>query len=760
MLDTKSKSSKKWLGNLICIMLIIFMSMVTIICYPMIRENAENRIQNYSESFDNETRDQELLANFVNMAYVGCYGFYWDIQQKVQNRGLDPFELFYPDYAKRSYQEEDQSEIEWFNEALENWNSQYQTAILGGYGVKYQVMEDTTKEFMNNTAEDLSKAKKEDAAFYMKCSFDKDGNFLVEELISKTGLSVENLANLNFNKSFMLNQIGCNDVPVLSMEQPRNMTVYLVSDNEDCFYMGIHQEIDYDDYGLWVNTIRENTGYQELLMITFGILALAALLLPLCGRLEVGTGFFGKLPLELDGVMVFVTAFAWSVMGEAIYNFFYAENNYLMSNISWWFPWLVHAGMWVLLYSIWFAAILSIRAIFTLGPVRYIKERILCIVFCRWIWKNCSGAVKWVWKKIKDFFRLCVVTLDDVDLTDPSDKVIFKVLGLNFIIVFLCCFLWYFGVAALILYTGILFFILKKYVRNIKEKYNILLCSTRRMAKGDLQAEIVEDLGIFEPLKKELNKVQIGFRKAVEEEIKSQDMKTELITNVSHDLKTPLTAIITYVNLLKDENITPEERKNYISILDRKSLRLKQLIEDLFEISKAASGNIKVEKKMLNLTELVKQAAFELEDRLNEAEVQCRVSVPEKDIVMELDGEKTYRCLENLLTNVSKYGMKGTRAYLNMYDSSDHVEIVLKNISAQELTMNVEDLTERFIRGDKSRNTEGSGLGLAIVKSFMELQGGSFHVEADGDLFKARMIFPKGVYRRESDEGKDTSGEI
>ena len=247
---------------------------------------------------------------------------------------------------------------------------------------------------------------------------------------------------------------------------------------------------------------------------------------------------------------------------------------------------------------------------------------------------------------------------------------------------------------------------------------------------------ITEDAGIFEPLKQELNKVQAGFQKAVEEELKSQNMKSELITNVSHDLKTPLTAIITYVNLLKDETISEEDRKKYIDILDRKSLRLKQLSEDLFEVSKANSGNIKIEKKMLNLTELVRQAAFELEDRLKEAQIDCRVSVPEKEIHLELDGE-------NLLTNVCKYARPGTRAYLNLYDKGDQAEIVLKNISRDELTMDVEELTERFMRGDKSRNTEGSGLGLAIVKSFVELQGGSFHIEADGDLFKARMSFPK-----------------
>ena len=383
----------------------------------------------------------------------------------------------------------------------------------------------------------------------------------------------------------------------------------------------------------------------------------------------------------------------------------------------------------------------------TLGPKRYFLERVWTVQLVRWFWKTIIGtvvkAVRWIYRKIKGFFRLCAVTLEDIDLTSTSDRILFKILGLNLVIVLVCCILGNFGVMALLVYTVILFFMLKKYTRVIRSKYQILLESTRKLAAGDLETVITEDAGIFEPLKQELNKVQAGFQKAVEEELKSQNMKSELITNVSHDLKTPLTAIITYVNLLKDETISEEDRKKYIDILDRKSLRLKQLIEDLFEVSKANSGNIKIEKKMLNLTELVRQAAFELEDRLKEAQIDCRVSVPEKEIHLELDGEKTYRCLENLLTNVCKYALPGTRAYLNLYDKGDQAEIVLKNISRDELTMDVEELTERFMRGDKSRNTEGSGLGLAIVKSFVELQGGSFHIEADGDLFKARMSFPK-----------------
>lgn len=507
-----------------------------------------------------------------------------------------------------------------------------------------------------------------------------------------------------------------------------------------------------DEYGEWnyisYRTVLQEVGLPLLVIVVTVILGLAALLLPLIPSLEIGKGIFSRIPLEINFFLALSPIWTYLAMLDILSDFLFSGNSSnMLGNISYQISWLIQFGIWSLLYSFWFVAVLSFRSLVTLGPKRYFLERIWTVRFFRWFWKNTSGTVirlgKWVYRKIRGFFRLCVATLEDIDLTDPSDRMIFKILGLNAIILFVCFSLGQFGIMALLLYTVVLFFLLKRYSRVIKANYQILLQSTRKLAEGDLEAVITENVGIFEPLKLELNRVQAGFQKAVEEDRKSQNMKSELITNVSHDLKTPLTAIITYINLLKDEKITEEERRKYIDILDRKSIRLKQLIEDLFEISKANSGNIKVEKKLLNLTELVRQAAFELEDRLKEAQIDCRVSVSKEEIMLELDGEKTYRCLENLLINVSKYALPGTRAYLNLYDRGDQVEIILKNISRDELTMDVEELTERFMRGDKSRNTEGSGLGLAIVKSFVELQGGSFHIEADGDLFKAKMSFPK-----------------
>ena len=237
-------------------------------------------------------------------------------------------------------------------------------------------------------------------------------------------------------------------------------------------------------------------------------------------------------------------------------------------------------------------------------------------------------------------------------------------------------------------------------------------------------------------MKAELTKIRTGFKKAVDEEVKSQRMKTELITNVSHDLKTPLTAITTYVELLKKDDITEEERKNYVETLERKALRLKVLIEDLFEVSKASSNNITLNLMEVDLVKLMKQVAVEHAEKYEAANITLCWNVPEEKVELMLDSQKTYRIFENLFVNIQKYAMNGSRVYIDITIDEQQVVVVMKNMSAAPLNVAPEELTERFVRGDASRNTEGSGLGLAIAKSFIEAQNGTFEVVVDGDLFK------------------------
>ncbi len=333
--------------------------------------------------------------------------------------------------------------------------------------------------------------------------------------------------------------------------------------------------------------------------------------------------------------------------------------------------------------------------------------------------------------------------LSHIDLRDKSNKVIIKVLTVNFIVISGISVIWLFGVFPALIYNVILFIVIRKYYDRVRENYKSLLNATNKIADGNLDFEISEDLGIFNSFKDELKKIQSGFRKAVDEEVKSQKMKTDLISNVSHDLKTPLTSIITYVDLLKNDNITEDERKSYVETIDKKSQRLKFLIEDLFEVSKATSGNIQLNPVDVDIIELIKQVEFELSDKIQNADLKMKNNFPYGRIILKLDSQKTLRVFENLFSNVAKYSMEGSRVYVDIIENVADVTIIIKNMSAAEIDYKADEIVERFQRGDKSRNTEGSGLGLAIAKSFIEAQNGKFKIELDGDLFKVIIIFKK-----------------
>ncbi len=365
-----------------------------------------------------------------------------------------------------------------------------------------------------------------------------------------------------------------------------------------------------------------------------------------------------------------------------------------------------------------------------------------------------------VYSRIKRAYRKFYTELVSYDIGTDANRIILKVLGVNFFILVLICCFWFAGILGLIVYTVIVYFILKRYVIGIQEKYRKLLRATSSIAQGNLDTALSEDFGIFESYKSQLRRIQVDFKRAVDEEVKSQRMKTELITNVSHDLKTPLTAIITYIDLLKEPGVTEEKKEEYLAVLQKKANRLKVLIEDLFEISKASSKAVTLQIVDVDICNLLRQAYLEQEDRISAANLDFRFRLPEKKIILSLDSQKTYRIFDNLYTNIIKYALKGTRVYVTLTEEKErssegnlspassgknreYVRIELKNISASELSVDPNELTERFVRGDGSRNTEGSGLGLAIAKSFAELQGGSMRIEVDGDLFKAILTFPQ-----------------
>ena len=234
-----------------------------------------------------------------------------------------------------------------------------------------------------------------------------------------------------------------------------------------------------------------------------------------------------------------------------------------------------------------------------------------------------------------------------------------------------------------------------------------------------------------------------GMDKAINQAVKSERMKSELITNVSHDLKTPLTSIINYVDLLDNDSLSKEERKKYIGYLKNRSSRLKMLIEDLLEASKAASGNIELEKEKLEINALLRQTLGEYDDRIQTSKLEFIINIPSEKIYINGDGRRLFRVFQNLITNTLKYSLDNSRVYIDMYSENDDVIIVFKNISKYILNISEDELLEKFKRGDSSRSTEGNGLGLAITKSLVELHNGRFEIKVDGDLFKASVILKR-----------------
>ncbi len=271
-----------------------------------------------------------------------------------------------------------------------------------------------------------------------------------------------------------------------------------------------------------------------------------------------------------------------------------------------------------------------------------------------------------------------------------------------------------------------------------------LINGVEEITKGNLDSkvEINEKVSVFGDLAHGINHIGDGLKQAVETSLKDERMKTELITNVSHDLKTPLTSIINYIDLLKKENIPGEDAKHYIEVLDAKSQRLKQLTEDLVEAAKATSGNIELEMMPLTFDELMKQALGEFEDKYEKKNLTIIANYPKEPAVVMADGRRLYRIIENVLQNVYKYAMEGTRVYADLETEAGVVTFTLKNVSAAPLNISADELMERFTRGDSSRTTEGSGLGLSIAKDLTRLQNGEFEIQLDGDLFKVIIRFP------------------
>lgn len=271
------------------------------------------------------------------------------------------------------------------------------------------------------------------------------------------------------------------------------------------------------------------------------------------------------------------------------------------------------------------------------------------------------------------------------------------------------------------------------------KKFSLIKDGLRKVKEGDLHHTIdIPGDGELAQLAADINGFTEGLNRAVANEVKSERMKSELITNVSHDLRTPLTAIITYVDLLKQES-DPDKIKEYVDILDQKSQRLKTLTDDLFEAAKVSSGSLPVNFETIDIVALISQGLGELDEKIRERQLEFKLNYARDKMLIQADGKLLWRAVENLLSNILKYAQEGSRVYIDLEDAGSSVTLTMKNISAFELNVSAEELMERFKRGDESRSSQGSGLGLSIAKSMIEIQQGNFRVDIDGDLFKVTI---------------------
>lgn len=762
MLDTKLKSNKKAVRTAAVVVAL------AAICFVFIaigyKGDVDAYYAEYSGGYENES--------FIKILFQSNYVLYPELLEKSgkQYKVEDLYLLFEEQTAEQAiyYGNETNTErsaerlradcILSVQQHLQQINELYTTEL--GRRMDYCVIDEETQTILKNTTRNPEKLKdggNNDYEYYIIICYDQNGTIVdirvygkdADKFLKNAQLVANGQDSLLFidsqkTESYALVS-STSDKPSgkmnVTQQNPRNATFIYAMTTEQMKsfdWMPVYQISEYDT----LEVMHYIGGYSK--EMAYSMFGLGRIYLSILGVITVivfvlsrhmpqrtadtaGTRYCAELILLLMGFLLF--SLDTPVVDLVCYVNERAGNIHFPLDFWYIISYVILFGVMFILFGVWYWCLLSIRGIFT-GFRSFVRERSLLYRKCCQI-KYFFGDIFTSWK----------MELEETDL-EKSNKRVLKILVIvQFVVVSFCCCCWIFGIFIAIVYSCLLYFLLKLYIGRTQKHYNSLLQATNAIAQGNFDNDFDGSFGIFESYKKELGQIQDGFGKAVEEEVRSQRMKTELITNVSHDLKTPLTAIITYIDLLKDENITDEQRKSYLDTLERKSLRLKVLIEDLFEISKASSGNVKLEPVSVDICNLMRQVYLEHEEKMIENGLDVRFDMPEEKVILQLDSQKTYRIFENLYVNIIKYAMANTRVYIQAKVQEDaqgrYVHIEIKNISAEELTVNPTDLTERFVRGDAARNTEGSGLGLAIAKSFTQLQGGMFGIETDGDLFKA-----------------------
>lgn len=568
---------------------------------------------------------------------------------------------------------------------------------------------------LSNHFDEESNAK--NALFYGELTYDENGNLRQSGNMDVTEFSFLSLYNFYTLDGIVSNLMTDYDEDV-ELNPPTDLKVTLFIPKEmktgGLVYTSVYNDSVWVPFVLLALLISSFVIGVYLLLISWKILAKTQFFKTILSwKAEFNIFFFGTLTILVISVCMYI-------MGVTI------NDILLPAMVRYGLP---AAGVWVNIINF----CLFFLSLFFIGIDIYYVKYSLCSGFVRFLKED-----TWLGNRIMELYG-GIKDLSNYDLDQKIKSLILKGVLLNTVLMFLCALFW--GWLLVLIYGVVSYIFLLHQAQRIVKEYDKLLVRLDRIAQGDFKVDDQYQTSILPSLQEKLDTVQEDFEEAVKERVRSQNLRTELITNVSHDLKTPLTGIKSYLELLNDSQLSAEDKEEYLIRLNQYTDRLSKLIEDLFEVSKANSGNIQLETQNVDIVSLVEQVLVENETMLEKKGLSPVIRKPEEPILCLLDGDKTVRIFENLLSNVAKYALENTRVFVTMEKNQDTVDIMIQNISKTPLDFDPHDITERFVRADQSRHEEGSGLGLAIVKSFCEIQNGSFTVQLDGDVFKAIVSF-------------------
>ena len=568
---------------------------------------------------------------------------------------------------------------------------------------------------LSNHFDEESNAK--NALFYGELTYDENGNLRQSGNMDATEFSFLSLYNFYTLDGIVSNLMTDYDEDV-ELNPPTDLKVTLFIPKEMKTGGLVYTSV-YND-SVWVPFV--------LLALLISSFVIGVYLLLISWKILAKTQFFKTiLSWKAEFNIFFFFFFTILVISVCMYIMGVTINDILLpAMVRYGLP---AAGVWVNIINF----CLFFLSLFFIGIDIYYVKYSLCSGFVRFLKED-----TWLGNRIMELYG-GIKDLSNYDLDQKIKSLILKGVLLNTVLMFLCALFW--GWLLVLIYGVVSYIFLLHQAQRIVKEYDKLLVRLDRIAQGDFKVDDQYQTSILPSLQEKLDTVQEDFEEAVKERVRSQNLRTELITNVSHDLKTPLTGIKSYLELLNDSQLSAEDKEEYLIRLNQYTDRLSKLIEDLFEVSKANSGNIQLETQNVDIVSLVEQVLVENETMLEKKGLSPVIRKPEEPILCLLDGDKTVRIFENLLSNVAKYALENTRVFVTMEKNQDTVDIMIQNISKTPLDFDPHDITERFVRADQSRHEEGSGLGLAIVKSFCEIQNGSFTVQLDGDVFKAIVSF-------------------